>query len=85
VPHAGLSGAPVTVALTASSRWHRGGKTTRLSVVTSGLSGAKSLHANCHLGAPDRGTELSDDPTGLYGAPQKAAAFLQWLVLCWGL
>jgi hypothetical protein len=35
VPHAGLSGAPGTVALTASSMWHRGGKTT-------GLSGVKS-------------------------------------------
>jgi hypothetical protein len=35
----GLSGAPGTIALTASSRWHRGGKTTRLSGVKSGLSG----------------------------------------------
>jgi hypothetical protein len=39
VPHAGLSGAPGTVALTASSRWHRGGKITGLSGVKSGLSG----------------------------------------------
>jgi hypothetical protein len=41
VPHAGLSGAPGTIALTASSRWHRGGKTTRLSGVKYGLSGVK--------------------------------------------
>jgi hypothetical protein len=40
VAHIGLSGAPGTVALTASSRWHRGGKTTGLSGVKSGLSGA---------------------------------------------
>jgi hypothetical protein len=46
VPHAGLSGAPGIVALTASSRWHRGGKTTGLSGVKYGLSGAKSLRAN---------------------------------------
>jgi hypothetical protein len=49
VPHARLFGAPGTVALMASSRWHRGGKTTGLSGVKSGLSGAKSLHANGHL------------------------------------
>jgi hypothetical protein len=40
VPHARLSGAPGIVALTTSSRWHRGGKTTGLSGVKSGLSGA---------------------------------------------
>jgi hypothetical protein len=42
VPHAGLSGALGTVALTASSRWHHGGKTTGLSGVKSGLSSVKS-------------------------------------------
>jgi hypothetical protein len=82
VPHTRLSGAPGTVALMASFRWHRGGKTTGLSSVKFGLSGAKSLHANGHLrwqtqrlGAPDRGTGLSGDPTGRSGAPQKAATF----------
>jgi hypothetical protein len=38
--HVGLSGAPGTVALTTSSRWHRGGKTIGLTGVKSGLSGA---------------------------------------------
>jgi hypothetical protein len=92
VQHAGLSSAPGTVALMASSRWHRGGNTTGLSGVKSGLSGAKILCANGHLrlqiqrlGAPDTGTGRSGDPTGLSDAPQKAAAFLQRLVLCWGL
>jgi hypothetical protein len=53
VRHAELFGAPGTVAITASSRWHYVEKTTRLSGVKSGLSGVKfgvsgvkSLHAN---------------------------------------
>jgi hypothetical protein len=49
VPHAGLSGAPGTVAQMASSRWHCIEKTTRLSGVTSEVSGVKSLRANGHL------------------------------------
>jgi hypothetical protein len=49
VQHAGLSSAPGTVALMASSRWHHGGNTTGLSGVKSGLSGAKILCANGHL------------------------------------
>jgi hypothetical protein len=49
VPHAGLFGAPGTVALTASSRWHCGEKTTGLSDVKSGLSGVKVCNANGHL------------------------------------
>jgi hypothetical protein len=43
VPHAGLSGAPGTGTLTASSRWHYGEKTTGLFGVESELSGVKSL------------------------------------------
>ena len=38
-----------TIAPTASSRWHYGEKTTRLSGVTSGVSGVKSLRANGRL------------------------------------
>jgi hypothetical protein len=60
VPHAGLSSAPGTVVLTASSRWHCGEKTTGLFGVESGLSGVKSLQrqrspavAGQRLGAPD--------------------------------
>jgi hypothetical protein len=49
VPHAGLSSALGTVAITASSSWHRGGKTTGLSGVKFELSGAKSLRTNGHL------------------------------------
>jgi hypothetical protein len=39
----GLSSAPGTGTLMASSRWHYGEKTTGLSGVESGLSGVKSL------------------------------------------
>jgi hypothetical protein len=55
VPHTELSGAPGTVALTASSRWHYGDKTTRLSGVTSGVSGVKSLRANGRLQCQNNG------------------------------
>jgi hypothetical protein len=55
VPHAGLSGAPVTVALTASSRWHCGEKTTGLSGVTSGVSAVKSMRANIRLWCQSNG------------------------------
>jgi hypothetical protein len=55
VPHAGLSGAPGTVALMTSSRWHYGEKTTRLSGVTSGMSGVKSLCANGRLRCQSNG------------------------------
>jgi hypothetical protein len=66
-----------------SSRWHWWREATGLSRVTSGLSGVEACSTNGHLrcqiqwlGAPDRGT-------GLSGVPQRAAAFLQRLVLCW--
>jgi hypothetical protein len=49
VPHAGLSGAPGTVAPTTSSRWHCGEKTTGLSGVTSGVFGVKILRSNGRL------------------------------------
>jgi hypothetical protein len=81
----GLSGAPVNYSPMASSKWHWWRESTRLSGVTSELSGVKACSANGHLrcqiqriGAPDRGTGLSD-------VPQRAATFLQWLELCWGL
>jgi hypothetical protein len=86
VPHAGLSGAPGNCSPTASSRWHWWREGTRLSGVTSKLFGVKACSANGHLqcqiqrlGAPDRGTRLSGDPTGLSGVSQRAAAFLQQL------
>jgi hypothetical protein len=36
------------------------------------------------LGAPDKSIGPFGDPTGPSDVPQKAAAFLQRLVLCWG-
>jgi hypothetical protein len=69
VPHAGLSSALGIGTLTASSRWHCGEKTTKLSGVESELSGVKSLQrqrslavSGQRLGAPDRGTGLSGAP-----------------------
>jgi hypothetical protein len=60
--------------------------------VTSRLSSVKSCSANVHLwcqiqrlDAPDRGTGLSGDTTRLSGVPERAATFLQRLVLCWSL
>jgi hypothetical protein len=86
VPHARLSGAPGNCSPTASSRWHWWREGTRLSGATSGLSGVKACSANGHLrcqiqrlGAPERGTRLSSNPTRLSGVPQRAAAFLQRL------
>jgi hypothetical protein len=81
----GLSGAPRNSGPTTSSWWHWGREATR-------LSGVKACSASGHLwcqiqqlGAPDRGTGLSGASTGLSGVPQRAAAFLQWLELSWGL
>jgi hypothetical protein len=58
LPHAGLSGAPGTVALTASSRWHCGEKTTRLSGVTSGVSGVTSGVSGVKAYAPTVGCSV---------------------------
>jgi hypothetical protein len=55
VAYVGQSGAPGTIALTASSRWHCGEKATRLSVVISGVSSVKSLHANGRLWCQSNG------------------------------
>jgi hypothetical protein len=81
VPHTGLSGAPGTIAQRLVPDYC-GEKITGPSGVKSGLSDVKSLHANGHLrcqiqrpGAPDRGTELSSDPTGPSGVPQRAQLF----------
>jgi hypothetical protein len=71
-----------------SFRWHWW-------IEATGLSGVKACSANGHLlcqiqrlGAPDRGTGLSGASTGLSGVgtrqsgvPERAAAFLQRLVL----
>jgi hypothetical protein len=87
-----LSGAPRNSSPTASSRWHWWREATGLSGVTHGLSGVKACSASGHLwcqiqwlGASDRGTRLSGDPTGLSGVPQRVTTFLQRLELCWGL
>jgi hypothetical protein len=89
VPHAGLSGALGNCSPTTSSRWHWWREAIGLSGVTFGLSSVKACSANGHprcqiqrLGAPDRGTRLSDDPTRLSIVPHRAATFLQRLELC---
>jgi hypothetical protein len=53
--HTGLSGAPGTGTLTASSRWHSGEKTTRLSGVKSLQRQRSPAMSGQWLGAPDRG------------------------------
>jgi hypothetical protein len=50
-----LSGAPRDCSPMASSRWHCGEKTIRLSGVKSGLSGVKSLCADGHLQCQSNG------------------------------
>jgi hypothetical protein len=49
VPHVRLYGAPRNSSPTASSRWHWWREATRLSGVTFGVSGIKSLRANGQL------------------------------------
>jgi hypothetical protein len=81
VPYAGLSSAPGTVALTASSRWHYGEKTTRLYGVKSGVSDVKILRerslvvSDQRLGAPDSEQCTVQCTTGLFGVPQRAQLF----------
>jgi hypothetical protein len=65
----GLSGAPGTVAPTASSRWHYGDKTTGLSGVTSGVSNVKSLRANGRLQCQTNGYAHRTVNSALSGAP----------------
>jgi hypothetical protein len=91
VPHGGLSGAPGTVALTASSRWHYGEKTTGLFGVTSKVSGVKILRANgrCSVRPTARRTAQSTVHCPVHHqtvrCTAKSTTFLQRLVLCWGL
>jgi hypothetical protein len=87
VPHAGLSGAPGIVAPMASSKWHWGEKTTKLSRVFD----VKSLHANSRLRfrPTARRTRQWTVHCPVHHRTVRCAvestAFLQWLVLCWGL
>jgi hypothetical protein len=94
-PHAGLSGAPGNCSPTASSRWHperrppdcpvahrtvRCGKPAAPTITCSDRS-----QTGQRLGAPDMLQCAVRCTTGLSGVPQRAAAFLQRLQLCWGL
>jgi hypothetical protein len=73
--HTGLSGAPGTIALMASSRWHYGEKTTRLSGVKSRVSGLKSLRERSPTVLDQRLSALDSEQctirctTGLFGVP----------------
>jgi hypothetical protein len=69
VPHAGLFGAPGTVALTTSSRWHCGEKTTGLSGVESLQHQRSPVVAGQWLGAPDTQQCAVRCSTRLFGAP----------------
>jgi hypothetical protein len=91
VPHAGLSGAPGTVASTTSSRWYCGEKTTRLSSVTSGVSGVKSQRPTVVCGVrptirrTGQWTVHCPVHHGTVWCAAESTTFLQRLVLCWGL
>jgi hypothetical protein len=69
VPLAGLSDAPGTVAPTASSRWHYGENTTRLSSATFRVSGVKSMCTIGRLQCQTNGLAHRTVNSALSGAP----------------